>query len=166
MRYINLSKETIITGDILEFLSERVSDDQLSERADQVAFIVRDDDEIVATLSVFETHSDRLGHNFYAYRIFVKESHRKKHIAGRLLNMANAYYEHEFLRGATKNIGVLILSENQAFNTYRNEAIWPATGFTFIGYGPKEEHIRVKYFREARISPRRPQQTQSRSTTQ
>lgn len=124
---------------------------QIQERVGQIAFVVNQGGIVAAVLTVFETHSQRLKHNFFAYRILVGESFRKKNLAGKVLNLANSFFEQKFLMGETKNIGAIINSENAAFNSYRNEAIWPATGFIFIGHSPEGGHIRVKYFREARV---------------
>jgi len=156
--YINVWGSELLASLKEEIVSFWIDNNAMSEgdarqRISQVGFVAkhRETDKVAAVLSVFETLSPRIKKNFYAYRIFVGEQFRKQHLAGRVLNLANAFFEQQFLLGKTENVGLLIVSENKQFNAYRNEAVWPATGFTFIGYTPDGSQIRLKYFREARI---------------
>lgn len=48
-------------------------------------------------------------------------------------------------------IGIITLVENRRLKEHRNEAVWPASGMVYIGNSGDGHHIRVYYFKGARI---------------
>jgi hypothetical protein len=47
--------------------------------------------------------------------------------------------------------GMLMIIENELIKKQRTKAVWPSSEMVFAGYTAKGHHIRVGYFKGARI---------------
>lgn len=129
-----------------------------TQRAKQVACLVRSEDgEIVGVSTAVPRIVPRLKQPMFYYRNFIAEGHRGKQLAPPFLEMTKTVLQ-EF-NAAQANpvcLGILIELENKGLAAHRNEAQWKE-GFTFIGYSPKGNHMRVWYFEGAKVgAPRLP----------
>jgi GNAT superfamily N-acetyltransferase len=126
----------------------------IKERLPQLCVLARDaNDKLLAITTAYEHHSQRLGNDFYAMRMFVGEDARRMQIGFHLLHKLIQALEARFVTGQqTRCIGVLFELENQAVQKARPQAIWPTTGFVYVGNNAKGDHIRVRYFKDACIA--------------
>ena len=131
---------------------------QAVQRVKQVACLVRSEGgEIVGVSTAVPRVVPRLKQPMFYYRNFIAESHRGQQLAPPFLEKTKQVLQ-EFNAAQAKPVclGMLIELENKALAAHRNEAQWKE-GFTFIGYSPKGNHMRVWYFDGARVgAPRLP----------
>jgi hypothetical protein len=124
------------------------------KRVEQVILIARDNSgNITAVSSVYEKFNIQLENFFYYYRTFVSQSMRKSRLGITMLLEMRDYLETAYInRKKTRAIGIILEIENNALQAYKNEAVWPETKFVFIGKNDKGAHVRLYYFKDAKIS--------------
>jgi len=130
-------------------------DSNVEERARQVVFIVRSnrDKSIVGLATVVEVTFKQLnGNNFYLFRSIILPAFRQQGLAAKLIVETRDFLE--FI--STKNIhslciGMLVFVENPKLKQFKRETVWPASQMTFFGVDKEGRHIRVFYFKGARI---------------
>lgn len=94
----------------------------------------------------------RLGQRFYVMRMFVDEGARRNRIGFQLLHEVVQVLEQRFVSGQDRSaIGILFELENPDIQRAHPEAIWPTTGFVYIGRTPHGDPVRVRYFQGAMI---------------
>ncbi|GJL82179.1 MAG: hypothetical protein DHS20C01_18130 [marine bacterium B5-7] len=128
--------------------------DQADARLSEVAMLALDSSgAIAAASSIFSHHYPPLGHAFYFFRCFVHPDHRRAGLAVRLINEVYDHLDIRFKKGSDPSIiGMIAAAENPMFNREHNEAIWPRSGFVFVGYNARGQQVRVRYFSGARIA--------------
>ncbi len=93
-------------------------------------------------------------HNFYALRLMLLPQYRIPGLTSKLLVETCGFLESIHDQDENdKAIGVITLVENERLKEKRNEAIWPASKMVYIGNSHDGHHLRVRYFKGARISP-------------
>ncbi len=131
------------------------SDSTLQERVRQVVFLVRDTAtlKIVGVSTAGLVNFKQLNSNiFYLYRSIILPAYRYPGLADKLTIETRDYLEN-FNRTVSENkaIGILVFVENLKFQQFRREAIWRASRLAYIGTDKSGRHIRVYYFKGARI---------------
>jgi len=129
--------------------------EEAEKRVDQVIFLARTtvEQQIVAVSSVYLQVNLQLGYPCYYFRCFVEESHRRAALAFHLLLAAREALNARFTSGEnTQAIGMVIEVQNEALRQFRTEAVWPRSGFVYIGRNGRGDPVRVSYFDGARIT--------------
>lgn len=138
---------------------------QAAQRARQVACIARSESgEIIGVSTAQARVVPRLRQPMFYYRNFIAEAYRGKQLAPPFLEMTKQTLQ-SFNAAQPKPLclGMVIELENKALAEHRNEAQWKE-GFTFIGYSPKGNHMRVWYFEGAKLgAPRLPAKKAARA---
>jgi hypothetical protein len=125
-----------------------------SKRAKQAVCVARDDKgQIVGVSTAHPRIVPRLRQPMYYYRNFIAESARQQKLGGVFLEESKkALQDFNMAQAKPLCLGVLIELENKAVAAHRNEAQWKE-GFTFIGYSPKGNPMRVWYFDGIKLFP-------------
>lgn len=122
------------------------------ERLKEIVFVARDPGGRVVGLSTaFRVYVKQLRNYFFALRVLIVPEYRIPGLTSKLVVQTR-----DFLESVAANasaIGIITLVENPRLKKYRNEAIWPASGMVYIGNSGEGHHIRVYYFKGARIEP-------------
>ena len=129
--------------------------EEAERRVAQVCFVVRTkaDQLIVGISSVYVQVNQQLGHPLYYFRCFVEERHRRASLAFHLLLAFRQELNTRFVKGETPQIiGMVIEVQNEALQQFRTEAVWPRSGFVYIGRNGRGDPVRVSYFDGARIA--------------
>lgn len=129
--------------------------EEAEKRVDQVLIVARTvaDRQIVAVSSVYLQVNLQLGYPCYYFRCFVEEHHRRASLAFHLLLAARQELNARFVSGENSQaIGMVIEVQNEALRHFRNEAVWPRSGFVYIGRNGRGDPVRVSYFDGARLS--------------
>ncbi|MFP4445449.1 MAG: hypothetical protein ACLFPD_04290 [Desulfosudaceae bacterium] len=149
-------KSEDLKNEIINFwlASEAMPRDMALERVDQVFCTGRDSTgRIVGVGTVYPRFNKHLENSFYVYRTFVAPDHRRELLAVNLLKFTRDRLEKEFVSGKnTRCVGMMVVVTNDQLKKYRNQAVWPHTGFVYIGKNSRGDHVRVYYFKGARIS--------------
>jgi len=129
--------------------------DRAIERLKQVVFVVRNaEGSVVGISTAFKVYVKQLRNYFYAVRLMLIPDYRIPGLTSKLLVLTRDYLELIHTRDTTdRAIGLITLVENQRIKENLNEAVWPASGMVYIGNSPEGHHIRVYYFKGARITP-------------
>ncbi|MEX2234374.1 MAG: hypothetical protein WD824_19570 [Cyclobacteriaceae bacterium] len=126
-------------------------DQMIEKRVKQIVFIIKNEDEVCGVSTARPVQAKFLnGHFFYEFRCFIAPPFRAPG-----LDTLLAVKTKSFLSGldesGTKFKGMLMIVENQELKNQRTKAIWPESEMVFAGYTPKGHHIRIGYFKGARI---------------
>jgi hypothetical protein len=146
----DLQREIVDFWHVNQMLGPHVN---AGERAAQVILTVRSDKKIVGLTSADFVRFRQLNDNlFYLFRMAVLPSFRVPGIESRLIVESRDILEKFAASRATDQaIGMLTFVENPKLIAHRNEAVWPASRMVYIGSDKKGRHIRVYYFKGARI---------------
>lgn len=123
------------------------------ERSKQVVLTVRSNNEIVGVTSADFIRFHQLNDNlFFLFRMAVLAPYRIPGLESKLIVETRELLE-AFAAPQLKNkaIGMLTFVENPQVLATRNEAVWPASKMVYIGSDKQGRHIRVYYFKGAKI---------------
>jgi hypothetical protein len=132
-----------------------MGEEEMQKRLTQVRFVVRTSKgEVVGVSTAYKAFIKQLNNFLYAYRCFIAADHRVPGLTSTLLVRTRDYLEEIHQSDGPEKercVGVITLVENDRIMQHRREAIWPASKMVYIGNSPKGKHIRVYYFKGARI---------------
>lgn len=127
---------------------------EAKRRASELLLVALEEDSELAVgvcTTYLQTHPG-LRMPLWYFRTFVAEAQREKDIAFHLLHAARDFHEQQFVSGADRSgRGLYMEIENPLIQRYRNEAVWPSSRMTFVGYNKRGDHCRVYYFSGARL---------------
>ena len=128
------------------------SDDRMESRARQIVFIVKDPEgEVTGVSTVRPIRASFLNnHYFYEFRCFIAPPFRTPGLDS-VLALKTKLYMEQLKDSVSRFKGLLMIVENAQLKEQRTKAVWPASGMVFAGYTSKGHHIRVGYFKGARI---------------
>ncbi|HKI47973.1 MAG TPA: GNAT family N-acetyltransferase [Desulfobacteria bacterium] len=123
------------------------------ERAEEVVFVVRNlSRKIVGVCTAKKIFSERLNNHVYFYRTMIDPGYRRHGLAIDLLIKTRDFLEGQFKQEVEReSIGILLTLENEDLNRTFRKAVWPRTGFIFIGYNRNGHQVRIYYFEGAEI---------------
>ena len=149
----------ISTDDVLAFWAREgvLPPAEAQRRAQEVQLVATDPgDSVVGVSTAYLQRVGRLGMNLWHYRTFVGEARRESNLAGALILSNLELLEHRFTSGEDiRGPGMIFVLENEGLKRHLNQAVWPATGFAFIGENQRGDPIRVRYFEGATVPPSR-----------
>jgi hypothetical protein len=124
-----------------------------SARALEVVYTVRSNGKIVGLTTAGVVRFKQLNSNvFYLFRMAVLPQYRMPGIESKLLvDTRDTLEEYASTQTENKCIGLLTFVENPRLIANRNEAVWPASKMVYIGSDKEGRHIRVYYFKGARV---------------
>lgn len=127
--------------------------DVAEQRLKQLVYVVRNESgAVVGASTAFKGYVKQLRNHFFIFRLMIAPESRIPGLTSRLLVSTREYLEliHQ-QEGQDIPIGLLTVVQNEKLKKFRNEAIWPASKMVYIGNTPEGHHIRVYYFKGARI---------------
>jgi hypothetical protein len=128
------------------------TEEVMEERCRQVVFIVRNAKGEVGGVATARPVQVRMlnNHYFYEFRCFIAPPFRAPGLDSLLAVKSKSFLEQRNGSGS-KFKGLVMVIENDQLKAQRTKAIWPASGMVFAGYNRQGHHIRVGYFKGARI---------------
>ena len=149
---------SVSTEDVIALWAREgvVVGEEAARRANEVVAVARnDDDQLVGVSTGVLRHFPRLGLDMWYVRAFVSESTRSQNAAAHLIDTARQIYEQRYADGTDQRApGVLLEVQNEGVKRAMTAAVWEATRYTFIGTNERGDHLRVRYFSGATVSPR------------
>lgn len=130
-------------------------ENQVEERLKQLTYVVTDPTGKVQGISTaYKAYIKQLRSHMYAFRCLLIPESRIPGLTTKLVVLTRDFLEsiHE-LDAVDRAIGVITIVENEKIKESRTEAIWPASKMVYIGNSKEGHHIRVYYFKGARILP-------------
>lgn len=129
---------------------DALSPEQIEERIPQVAVIIRHQEQGVVGLSTIRPLRLQLFNDnvFYEFRCFIAPEYRAAALDTKLLVTTKEYLEKNNYEAAA---GMLMVIENEMIKANWTKAVWPGPDMIFAGYTKQGHHIRISYFKKARI---------------
>lgn len=126
----------------------RMELEEAERRLSEVQFVAVEQGGTVAGLSTaYLDRHPQLGMELWHYRTFVHPDHRQSSLAFLLIHTTLERLEAAFASGEdTSAPGMVFLLQNRLLKESRNEAVWPTTGFVFVGENARGDHTYVRYF--------------------
>jgi hypothetical protein len=126
-------------------------------RIHQVSLVATTGDGRVAGVStLYLSRNAQLRMDAWYYRTFVAAEHRHSDLATHLIVRNRELLERRFTSGEdTRGAAMIFELQNEGLRRHLNMAVWPKSGFTFIGENPQGDHVRIFYFPGATIPPPR-----------
>ena len=138
------------------WLAEQVlTEAEAKRRASELLLVAIEDnsDRLVGICTTYLATPPTLRMPLWHFRTFVEPRYREKDVAFHLLHGARDFHQEQFVSGAdTRGRGLYMEIENPVIQKYRNEAVWPSSRMTFVGYNARGDHCRVFYFPGVRVS--------------
>lgn len=131
-----------------------MSEDKIEQRLNQVVHVVESEGTVVGVSTAYKAYIKQLSNYLYAFRCFIAPQFRVPGLTSAVIVKTRDYLEEIHLQDGPDSercVGVITLVENDRIMQYRREAIWPTSKMVYIGNSPKGKHIRVYYFKGARI---------------
>jgi hypothetical protein len=124
-------------------------------RLNQIVWVVKNSGGSVVGLSTaYKVYIKQLRNHLFATRLLLVPQYRIPGLTSKLFVETRDFLESIHSGDEQEQaIGVITLVENPRMKEYRNEAVWPASGMVYIGNSQEGHHIRVYYFKDARIAP-------------
>lgn len=127
-------------------------EEEIEKRIKQVVFVVKDQEGRIGGVSTARPLQIKFlgGHFFYEFRCFIAPPFRAPGLDTFLAVKTKAFLAG--LEGSGTNFkGIVMVIENQEIKKQRTKAVWHDTEMVFAGYTKEGHHIRVGYFKGARI---------------
>ena len=118
-----------------------------------VLHAVTADGEVAGVCTAVPITLPRLGQPTYYYRCFIGAKWRKSRLVLNMLKQTGEVLESYAREHGFPCIGIVLELENSRFGQTMQNAVWPSTGFVYIGKSQRGLDLRVKYFRGARLKP-------------
>jgi hypothetical protein len=124
----------------------------IEQRSREVVFAVRNSSGEIGGVSTVRPVQVKLLNNnyFYEFRCFIAPPFRAPGLDSLLAVKTKSFLEQQKDSGE-KFKGLVMVIENEEIKALRTKAVWPASGMVFAGYNAKGHHVRVGYFKGARI---------------
>ena len=122
------------------------------QRAKEIVFVAKKGEEVIGVATVRPLRVKLMNNNyFYEFRCFVSPDHRAPALDTQLLVKTKSFFEDHPDASDFPCIGLVIIIENETIKQNWTKAVWAGTDMIFVGYSSKGDHIRVSYFKGARI---------------
>lgn len=124
----------------------------IEKRSKQIVFVIKNQSDEVCGVSTARPVQAKFlnGHFFYEFRCFIAPPFRAPGL-DTLLAVKTKSFLSGLEESGTKFKGMLMIVENKELKNQRTKAIWPESEMVFAGYTPTGHHIRIGYFKGARI---------------
>ncbi|MEM7551194.1 MAG: hypothetical protein AAF363_16045 [Bacteroidota bacterium] len=131
----------------------RFEPEVFEERAKQVLVVARNNNgELLGISTAKERFIPRFKSKLYGIRCFIDKEHRIPGLLSKLFTESIDFFEGQFdSKDPNSPGGVIAIVENERLKEYRREAEWPASKMIFVGKTKQGHHIRLRYFKGARL---------------
>ncbi|MFO1505855.1 MAG: hypothetical protein U1F23_02050 [Lysobacterales bacterium] len=124
---------------------------QMDARLPQVVMHALDGDRVAAVCTAVQVTPPVIQQPMYFFRIFIGKAWRSTRLFKLLGLRARDVLEEYASTHGWPCIGILLELENQRFKEKGRMAVWPNTGFTYVGKSGRGLEVRVYYFHGARL---------------
>lgn len=131
-----------------------INEDEIRTRVNQLVYVIKNEEEQVLGVSTaYKVYIKQLRNFLYAVRFMILPDYRIPGLLPQLVGKTKEFLEEVHLTDTNeKCIGLIALVENEEMKTKLRAPILPS-GFVYIGNSGAGHHLRVYYFKGARISP-------------
>ncbi len=142
-----------INDDVFEFWKKHnvLDEKKAKKRLNEVIGIVKSQNKLCGVCTAREAYLN----DFQAHLDFVRRYLKTQNVGFRFLSFFNKFMHHieensELLY--PQSIGIFLAVQNRKLNNKWKEAICSKTGFIYLGNFKKDYQMRVKYFKNSRLT--------------
>lgn len=118
-------------------------------RMDELVYVVRGaDDQVIGISTAKQVFIKQFQNNFLAVRFMIIPGHRFPGLMSKLVMITRDYLE---AKGGHLGVGLIALIENEEMKRALRAPVLPS-GFVYAGNSAAGHHIRIYYFKGARIA--------------
>lgn len=128
---------------------------EAQKRLNQLVLVIRDQaGEVMGVSTAFNAYIKQLRNHFFIVRLMIAPEKQSPGLSSHLLVLTRDFLESVRSRDRVDDpIGLVMLVEKARTANITSEAIWPTSKMVYIGNTAEGHHIRVYYFKGARIAP-------------
>ena len=107
---------------------------------------------IIGIATAVKTFVSRLQNNLYTYRCFVVPDFRTPGLETLMIVKAKEILAQQAHQDGDKPcVGIVVVVQNELLKRHWRQAVWPGSEMLYIGDSPEGHHVRVGYFKGAKI---------------
>jgi len=108
--------------------------------------------EVIGVSTAVKTHFQQIHNYVYAYRCFILPEFRAPALDTQMIVRTKKHLqERSKLDSENKCVGIMVVVQNEILKSQWKQAVWQGADMIYVGNTPKGHHIRVGYFKGARI---------------
>lgn len=126
---------------------------EAQRRIQELVMVVRNDSgKIVGLSTAVKTLFPQIQNHVYAYRCFILPQYRAPALDTQMIVRSKAVLEEVSLEDHHKRcVGIMVVVQNEILKRHWRQAVWPGADMIYVGDTPQGHHIRIGYFKGARI---------------
>lgn len=118
------------------------------QRARELVFVAYAKKEVIGVTTANRILVKKLNNNpFFNFRVLIDPKYRIPGLVDKMCVLTRDFLEALHKEKKTDCIGMITLVQNSRLKSFRNEAVWPSSGFAYIGRSKAGHHIRILYFK-------------------
>ncbi|MGD1958004.1 MAG: hypothetical protein ACFB2Y_04070 [Fulvivirga sp.] len=122
------------------------------KRSEQIVFVAKHENQIIGVTTAHPIKVSKLNNNyFYNFRVLIDPEFRAPGLVDKLCVLTREFLSENREYNGVSCVGMITLVQNEYLKKFRNEMVWPSSGFTYIGKSNAGHHIRILYFDRAYI---------------
>jgi len=108
--------------------------------------------DIIGVSTAAKSYFSQIQNYVYAYRCFILPEYRAPALDTQMIVRTKNHLEQINIGEITnKCVGILVIVQNEVIKTHWKQAVWLGAEMIYIGNTPEGHHIRIGYFKGARI---------------
>ncbi len=155
MDFINIWQQEDHYDQVIHFWNQlRVLPEKVkpNDRAKELVIMARDGDRVIGVTTAARVKVNQLNDNFlFSFRILIHPEYRRPGLSSKLTVLTRDFLEQLYAEKKTDCIGMMVITDKTEYVKIRNEAVWRASKLTYIGTLKDGRHMRIFYFKGARI---------------
>lgn len=124
-----------------------------AQRLKELALILKDKSgKIIGVSTAVKTYFPQIHNYVYAYRYFIHPEFRAPALDTQMIVRTKNHLQ-EVSKGETANkcVGIMVIVQNEIIKSQWTQAVWLDADMIYVGNTAEGHHIRVGYFKGARI---------------
>ena len=157
MEFVNVWKD--VPEELFEQIDEvwrihgRIENpEERMRRLGELVVVAKSGDKIAGLSTAHRVHVNQLDNWFYSFRCLVVPEFRAPGLDTKLVVLTKQFLENKFDPGKKDQpIGMIMVIQNEMIKNHWRQAVWPGADMMYIGDSTRGEHVRLTYFKGAKI---------------
>lgn len=107
---------------------------------------------VIGVSTAAKTHFPQIHNYVYAYRCFIHPEFRAPALDTQMIVRTKNHLQGLSMNdNENKCVGIMVVVQNEILKSQWKQAVWQGADMIYVGNTPKGHHIRIGYFKGARI---------------
>ena len=144
-----------IASEVIEIWTEFAGLDkaEAQRRLAELIMVVKDEaGKVVGVSTAVKTHLPQIQNYVFVYRCFILPKFRVPALDTQMI-VRSKNHLHQISKSETekKSVGIMVIVQNETLKKNWRQAVWRGADMIYMGNTPKGDHMRIGYFKQARI---------------